>query len=108
MSRTSSGTTSRGSRGGTHSLSSSQPSSLTSIMSIYIHIVHVQYTTNLAKVIKKYGLFQFEEDATTTPWHVSSLLNLLSTTNPFPKFKYHLPKFMGNDTIYTKEHLIAF
>jgi len=48
-----------GSRGGTSSSSSSQPSSLTSIGSIYIHVVPVQSTTNSSKVIKKYGLFQF-------------------------------------------------
>jgi hypothetical protein len=45
---------------------------------------------------------------TTTPWHVSSPLNLTLATNPFPKFKDHLPKFSGNGTISTKEHLIAF
>ena len=28
------------------------------------------------KVIKTYGLFRFEEDANTTPWHVPSPLNL--------------------------------
>jgi hypothetical protein len=59
-------------------------------------------------VIKKFGLFQFEEDATTTPWHVSSPLNLTPAANPLPKFKDHLPKFSGNGTISTKEHLIAF
>jgi hypothetical protein len=65
-------------------------------------------TTNPAKVINKFGLFQFEEDAMTTPWHVPSLLDLAPTTNPLPKFKYHLPKFSRNGTIYTKEHLSAF
>jgi hypothetical protein len=59
-------------------------------------------------VIKKFGLFQFEEDATNTPWHVSSPLNLAPTANPLPKFKDHLPKFSGNGTISTKEHLISF
>jgi hypothetical protein len=59
-------------------------------------------------VIKKFGLFQFEEDATTTPWHVSSPLNITPAANPLPKFKDHLPKLSGNGTISTKEHLIAF
>jgi hypothetical protein len=59
-------------------------------------------------VIKKLGLFLFEEDATNTPWHVSSLFNLTPAANPLPKFKYHLPKFPGNGTISTKEHLITF
>jgi hypothetical protein len=108
MSGTSSGTGSSGSGGGTSSSSSSQPSASTSIGSIYSHVVPVQSTTNPTKVIKKYGLFQFEEDATTTPWHVSSPLNLVPATNPLPKFKDHLPKFSGNDTISTEEHLISF
>jgi len=105
---TSSGIRSSGSGGGTNSSFSSQPSALTSIESIYIHVVPVQSTTNPTKVIKKYGLFQFEEDSTTTPWHVSSPLNLEPATNPLPKFKDHLPKFSGNDTISTKDHLITF
>jgi hypothetical protein len=59
-------------------------------------------------VIKKYGIFQFKEDAMTTPWHVSSPLNLAPATHPIPKFKEHLPKFSGNNTISTNEHLVAF
>jgi hypothetical protein len=103
MSGTSSGTCSSGSGGGSSSSSSSQPSASTSIKSIYSHAIPVQSTTNPTKVIKKYGLFQFEEDATTTPWHVSSPLNLAPTTNPLPKFKDHFPKFSGNGTISTDE-----
>jgi hypothetical protein len=52
--------------------------------------------------------FQFEEDATTTPWHVSSPLNLAPATHPLPKFKEHFPKFSGNNTVSTNEHLVAF
>jgi hypothetical protein len=52
---------------------------------MYSHFNHVQSTTNPAKVIKQYGLFQFEEDANATPWHVSSPLNMNPTTNPLPK-----------------------
>jgi hypothetical protein len=63
---------------------------------------------NPTKVIKKFGLFQFEEDATTTLWYVYSPLNLAQTANLLPKFKYHLPKFLGNGTISTNEHLVAF
>jgi len=60
------------------------------------------------KVIKKYGLFQFEEDATTTLWNMSSPLNITLASQPLPKFKYHLTKFLGNGTITTKQHLVAF
>jgi hypothetical protein len=87
---------------------SSQDSSSSLIRSMYNHFNHVQSTTNPAKVIKQYGLFQFEEDANTTPWHVSSPLNLNPTTNPLPKFKDHLPKFSGSGTISVNEHLVAF
>jgi hypothetical protein len=100
--------TSFGSSSGTGQSSSSQSSSSSIIGSIFSHQIPVQSTTNPAKVIKKFGLFQFEEDATTTPWHVSSPLDLAPTTNPLPKFKDHLPKFSGNGTISTKEHLSAF
>jgi hypothetical protein len=75
---------------------------------MYSHFNHVQSTTNPVKVIQQYGLFQFEEDANTTMWHVSSPLNLNPTTTPLPKFKYHLPKFLGNGTISINEHLIVF
>jgi hypothetical protein len=78
------------------------------IGSLYSHQFHVQSTTNPTKVIKKYGLFQFEEDATTTPWHVSSPLNLAPDTRPLPKFKEHLPRFSGNKTVTTNEDLVAF
>jgi len=56
-----------GSGSGTGGSSSSQPSSSSLNGNIYSHQVHIHSTTNLAKVIKKYGLFQFEEDAKTTP-----------------------------------------
>ena len=79
--------TSSGGSGGTGGASSSQPSALSMIGSLYSHQVPIQSTTNSTKVIKKYGLFQFEEDATTTPWHVSSPLNLAHVTCPLPKFK---------------------
>jgi hypothetical protein len=93
---------------GTGGPSSSQPYASSIIGSIYSHQVPIQSTTNPAKVIKKYGLFQFKEDATTTPWHVSSPLNLTPATLPLPKFKDHLPRFLGNGTITTNEHLVAF
>jgi hypothetical protein len=73
-----------GGSGGTRGASSSQPLASTVIGSLYSHQVPIQSTTNPTKVIKKYGLFQFEEDATTTPWHVSSPLNLAPTTHPLP------------------------
>jgi hypothetical protein len=66
------------------------------------HFNLVQSTTNPAKVIKKYGLFQFEEDANATPWNISSPLNLNPTTIPLPKFKYYFPKFSISGTISVK------
>jgi hypothetical protein len=93
---------------GTRGSSSSQPSTSSLIGSIYSHQIPIQSTTNPAKVIKKYGLFQFEEDATTTPWHVSSPLNLAPSTQPLPKFKDHLPRFSGNGILTMNEHLVAF
>ena len=60
------------------------------------------------KVIKTYGLFQFEEDANTTPWHVPSPLNLAPARQPLPKFKDYLPKFSGNGTCTVKDHLNDF
>jgi hypothetical protein len=79
-----------------------------SINSIANHHILVQSVTNPTKSINKFGLFQFEEDATNTPWHVYSPLNLTLTANLLPKFKDHLPKYSGNGTISTKEHLITF
>jgi hypothetical protein len=99
---------SSGGFGGTGSASSSQYSSASVIGSLYNHHIPVQSTTNPTKVIKKYGFFQFEEDATTTLWHVSSPLNLAPATCPLLKFKEHLPKFSGNNTVSTNEHLVAF
>jgi hypothetical protein len=78
------------------------------IGSLYSHHIHVQSTTNPTKVIKKFGIFQFEEDPTTTSWHVSSPLNLAPAIRSLPKFKEHLPKFSGNNTVTTNEHLVAF
>jgi hypothetical protein len=79
--------TSSGGGSGTRGSSSSQPSTSSVIGSIYSHQIPIQSTTNPAKVIKKYGLFQFEEDATTTPWHVSSPLNLTPAANPFQSLR---------------------
>jgi hypothetical protein len=93
---------------GTGGSTSSQPFTSFVIGSIYSHQIPIQSTTNPAKVIKKYGIFQFEEDATTTPWNVSSPLNLAPATQPLPKFKYHLPRFSGNGITTTNEHLVAF
>jgi hypothetical protein len=59
-------------------------------------------------VINKYGLFQFEECATTTSWHMSSPLNIEPATHPLPKFKEHIPKFSGNNIVTTNENLVAF
>jgi hypothetical protein len=97
-----------GGASGVGGASSSQPSASSVISSLYIHQVPIQLATNLAKVIKKYELFQFEEDAMTTPWHVSSPLNLAPATHPLPKFKDHIPKFSGNNIVSTNEHLVAF
>jgi hypothetical protein len=96
---------SSGDSGGTRGASSSQSSSLLVIGSLYSHQVSIQSTKNPTKVIKKYGLFHFEEDATTTPWHVSSPLKLALATHPLPKFKENLPRCSGNNTVTTNEHL---
>jgi len=93
---------------GTRGASSSQPFSSSVIGSIYSPQVHVHSNANPAKVIKKYGLFQFEEYAMTTPWNISSPLNLAPTTHPLPKFKEHLPRFSRNNIVTTNEHLVAF
>jgi hypothetical protein len=99
---------SSGGSGGTGSDSSSQSSSSSMIGSLYSHHVHVQSTTKPTKLIKNYGIFQFEEDATTTLWNVSSPLNLALATCLLPKFKEHLLRFLGNNTITTNEHLVSF
>jgi hypothetical protein len=39
---------------------------------------------------------------------VSSPLNLTPATHPLPKFKECLPKFSGNNTFSTNEHLLEF
>jgi hypothetical protein len=98
--------TSSGGFGGTGGASSSQFSASLVIGSLYIHQVPVQSTKNPAKVIKKYGLFQFEEDATTPLWHVSSPLNLAPSTRPLPKFKDHLHGFSGNNIVIMNEHFV--
>jgi hypothetical protein len=97
-----------GGSGGTRGASSSQPSTSSVIGSLYSHQVPAQSTTNPAKIINKYGLFLFEEDATTTPWNISSPLNLAHATHSLPKFKENLPKFSKNNIVTTNEHLVAF
>jgi hypothetical protein len=49
-----------GGYGGTGGASSSQSSASSVIGSLYSHQVPVQSTTNPAKAIKRYGLFQFK------------------------------------------------
>jgi hypothetical protein len=97
-----------GGSGGTRGASSSQPSTSSVIGSLYTHQIPIESTTNPTNVIKKYGLFQFKEDATTTPWHVSSPLNITPATRPLPKFKENLPRFSRNNTVTMNEHLVAF
>jgi hypothetical protein len=58
-------------------------------------------------IVIKYGVFQFEEDAKTTLWHVFSPLNLAPTAHPLLKFKENLPRFLGNNMVTTNEHLVA-
>jgi hypothetical protein len=99
---------SSGGSGGTGGDSSSKSSSSSVISRLYSHQVPIQSTMNPAKVIKKYGIFQFEEDATTTPWHVSSPLNLETATHTLPKFKENLPRFSRNNIFTTNEHLVEF
>jgi hypothetical protein len=35
-------------------------------------------------------------------------LNLAPATRPLPKFKEHIPRFSGNNTVTTNKHLVAF
>jgi hypothetical protein len=99
---------SSGGSGGIGSAPSSQYSPSSVIGILYYHHIPVQSTTKPTKVIKKYGIFQFEEDATTTPRHVSSPLNLAPATRPLSKFREHLPRFLGNNIVSTNEHLVSF
>jgi hypothetical protein len=99
---------SSGGSGGTRGASSSESSFSSVIGILYSHQVPIQSIKNPTKVIKKYGLFQFEEDVTTTLWHVSSPLNLAPSTRPLPKFKEHLPRFSRNSIATTNEHLVVF
>jgi hypothetical protein len=99
---------SSGGSSGTGSAPYSQSSSSSVIGSLYSHHIPIQSIKNPTKVIKNYGIFQFKEDSTTTPWHVSSPLNLAPTTRPLPKFKEHLPRFSENNIVTTNKHLVAF
>jgi hypothetical protein len=99
---------SSGGFGGTVSDSSSQYSSSSVIGSLYSHHIPIQSLMNPTKVIKKYRLFHFEEDTTTTSSHVSSLINLATATLPLPKFKEHVPGFSVNNTVTTNEFLVSF
>jgi hypothetical protein len=97
-----------GGASGVGGASSSQPLASSVIGIIYIHQFPIQLDTNRAKVMNKYMLFQFEEDAKTTLWHVSSHLNLTPATCLLPEFKENLPNFLGNNTVSTNEHLVVF
>jgi hypothetical protein len=85
--------TSFGGSSGSGGSTSSQATNSYLIRSMYSHYNHIQSTTNIAKFIKQYGLFKFEEDTNTTLWYVSSPLDLAPTTTPLQKLKYHFPKF---------------
>jgi len=76
--------------------------------SIYSGYNLVIFASDPTKVVKKYGLFHFEEDANDTPWHVPFPLNLNYARKPLPKFKYYLPKFSRNDTCMIEDHLNVF
>jgi hypothetical protein len=99
---------SAGGSSGARGASSSQPSASSVIGNLYSHQFAIQSTTNHDKFINKYRIFQFEEDAMTTPWYISSPLNITLATHPLPKFKEHLPKFSGNNTVSTNKHLVEF
>jgi hypothetical protein len=97
-----------GGASGVGGASSSQHLTSSIIHSLFSHQVPIQSATSPTEFIKKYVLFQFEEDATTTPWHVSSPLNLATATHLLPKFKGNLPKFSGNNIVSKNEHLVEF
>jgi len=66
------------------------------------------HPTNLQKVIKKLGIFQYEVDADATTWLVKSPLNLVPPPDSLPKFKDHFPKFSRNGVTMPNKHLDAF
>ena len=84
------------------------PAGSTLLGSMYSGYNPIVSANDPKKVIKSYGLFQFEEDLNATPWHVSSPLNLAPARIPLPKFKDYLPKFFGNGTCTVEDHLNAF
>jgi hypothetical protein len=66
-------------------------------------------TTNPGKVIRKYGLFEFEEDLNNFSWFVPTPLRFAHLVNPLPhKFKNHLPLFHDDGIVTVVEHLRAF
>jgi hypothetical protein len=75
---------------------------------MYSHFNHVQSTTNPTKVIKQYGLFQFEEDANATPWNVSSPLDLAQPPLLFQSLKIIFLNFLVMELFQINEHLVSF
>jgi hypothetical protein len=70
---------------------------------------HVVSTTNPGKVIRKYGIFEFEEDLNNSPWFVPTPLKFVHPINTLPhKFKNHMPLFHGDRIVTVIEHLHAF
>jgi hypothetical protein len=70
---------------------------------------HVVSATDPGKVVRKYGLFDFEEDINNSPWFVPIPLKFAHLVKPLPhKFKNHLPLFHGNGTVMVIEHVCVF
>jgi len=86
----------------------SNPIGSTLLGSMYSGYKPVTSANDPTKVIKKYGLFRFEEYANDTPWHVPSPLNLAPSRHPLPNFMDYFPKFSRNGTCTIEDHLNAF
>jgi hypothetical protein len=75
---------------------------------LYSHQVPIQYTTNLAKSLKSMGFFSLKRMLQLPCGMFPLPLNLALATRPLTKLKENLPRFLGNNTVTTNEHLVAF
>jgi hypothetical protein len=75
----------------------------TTIGNMFSQLNHVPISNHPQNVLKKSGIFQYEVDVDATQWNVSSPLNIVLATNPFPKFKDCLPNIFKNFGTSTNE-----
>jgi hypothetical protein len=72
------------------------------------HVKKILDTLQREKLYVKLSKCEFGKTALVYLGHISSPLNLTPATCPLPKFKENLPRFLGNNTVTTNEHLVAF